>query len=103
MSSARRRGFHSGPRAQSTLTIVLVVLTRNIDAAMIGLQLQPWPVTWGSSMLTAGTPRVSPHCANSMAAESSPPKLVGSPCGAAKLTLRMGNSITNSDEVGVAG
>ncbi|ETB47611.1 hypothetical protein ACYJ3J_15555 [Mycobacterium avium subsp. paratuberculosis] len=37
-------GFHSGPRAQSTLAISVEVRAKNIAAAMIGLQLQPCPV-----------------------------------------------------------
>jgi hypothetical protein len=45
MSSASRTGFHNGPSAQSTLAIIRVVLARNMDAAMIGLQLHPCPVT----------------------------------------------------------
>src|ERR1700743_1142707 len=85
MSSASRTGFHNGPSAQSTLAIMVEVRARNIAAAMIGLQLQPWPVAWCSSTITVGMPWDSPHCANSSAADKSLLCVRGSPCGEAKL------------------
>src|ERR1700704_4866388 len=85
MSSASRTGFPSGPGAQSTLAIMVEVRARNIAAAMIGLQLHPWPVAWCSSTLTEVMPWDSPHCANSRAVDNSLLCVRGFPCGEAKL------------------
>src|SRR6516164_3367291 len=95
MSSASRTGFHSGPSAQSTLAIRFEVRARNIAAAMIGLQLHPCPVAWGSSTLTEGIPRDSPHCASSSAADKSLLCVLGSPCGEAKLNRSTVSNMSN--------
>src|ERR1700744_4548923 len=96
MSSASRTGFHSGPSAQSTLAIIVEVRARNMAAAMMGLQLHPWPVAWCSSALTDVMPWDSPHCANSSAAVSSLLWVRGSPCGDAKLKRSTVNTISGS-------
>src|ERR1700733_14775960 len=96
MSSASRTGFHNGPSAQSTLAIIVEVRARNMAAAMIGLQLQPWPVAWCSSTLTDVMPWDSPHCANSRAVDSSLLCARGSPCGEAKLKRSTVNSMSGS-------
>src|SRR3984885_11801222 len=98
MSSASRTGFHNGPSAQSTLAIMAEVRARNIAAAMIGLQLHPWPVAWCSSTLTVVMPWDSPHCANSRAADNSLLCVRGSPCGEAK--LKRSTVSTTSGSVG---
>ena len=58
-------------------------------AVMIGSQLQPCPLWWCSSMLTALTPRVSDHDPSSTAALIRSLRAAGSSCGAAKLNRRI--------------